>query len=181
MSRGAVGTIVISAGEAGCKIGTGRHRLGDSGGPAAPGYASTALRLPRRRAAGASPVTVVVGQPEELERQLRPIGIVEPQVVGLACDAIRVDLDLAGPVDVHGVCPGGLRMIGVRQMGMQDVGPLLYLFPEVRVAEDGVRGAVPQLHARAWPVIARVRRPGEVPPLLRRLDDVAVSAGGVPQ
>src|ERR1019366_8608361 len=179
MSRGAVGTIVISAGEAGCKIGTGRHRLGDSGTWVCLYSAEPAPRRPGGLgAAGASPVTVVVGQPEELERQLRPIGIVEPQVVGLACDAIRVDLDLAGPVDVHGVCPGGLRMIGVRQMGMQDVGPLLYLFPEVRVAEDGVRGAVPQLHARAWPVIARVRRPGEVPPLLRRLDDVAVSAGG---
>jgi len=42
----------------------------------------------RLAAAGASPVTVVVGQPEELDRQLRPIGIVEPQVVGLACDAV---------------------------------------------------------------------------------------------
>jgi hypothetical protein len=159
-----------------------RHRAGRDCEPF--GRDGTAPRRPGPGdpgAAGVSPVIVVVGQPEELDRQLRPIGIVEPQVVGLACDAIRVDLDLAGPVDVHGVCPGGLRMIGVRQMGMQDVGPLLYLFPEVRVLEDGVCGAVPQLHARAWPAIAGVRRPGQVPPLLRRLDDVAVGAGAVPQ
>src|SRR5690242_18931354 len=81
-------------------------------------------------------------------------------------------------VAVPGTGPGRLRMVGEGRRLAQSVqvGPLLDLFTEVRVVQRGVRGAVPQLHARVATGVPGVHGPRRVAPLLRGLDEVAVRA-----
>src|ERR1041385_3431011 len=132
-------------------------------------------------AASGSVASVVIAlaiEVEEVERR----ALLDLDVVRDAVLADRLDVDGAEAVAVERPRPRRLRVVGEdrRLAQVVDVRPLLDLLAEVRIEEDRVGGAVPQLHARPRAVEAGERGAGGVAPLLRRLDDLAVGARAVP-
>src|SRR5690606_29969781 len=119
-----------------------------------------------------------VVQPEEADR-LRGV---DRQVVRHALHADGLDRRLRSAGAVAGAGVAGLRAVGVGRLlaPAVDVGPLLDLFVEVRVAQRLVVRAVPQLHP--WPraVVSGVGVADRVAPLLGAADDLAVGALAVP-